>query len=520
MIDKKRVGKYLKSLRLEKKRERDGKSFSQDDLSNEMNISINAIAEWKSGASLPSYEKLEQLSKIFNKSIDELLDGESRINVDYSNKYFTSNTYWYMDSKYKDNSCQIRNEQINLITKTFKKLLMTRVKRLLTANEEEEFKFLFNNFYSLSNYAKNYAKELSDINSNDDYLKFKYTLDDTLSKMKSKSSNEKYWEIQKLFSENKYLWFTFRSDVHDLRYLNILKERFKNIENWQKDMLLAMFQNIEPSNSNPEKYGSNYLKKYEETLGESNHELNVKSIIKDLINRGACINPFFLNVYKEELVTHRIIDRMQELYDLCLKPIEIQIMDENNKQKCYLIENNLKNRFITNYYLNLELQLKTFRHSNNRFDNFEKIYNWFINNDEIPDNTYKEIAKDLGLDTSQNKKYWLSDAKNQNSIEKYFKEYKNTEGKISNGLIELHELKSKLDKGETVYTEKKLHIIGGNDEESIRKYIEYWKTKIDYSTYIESRDFKLTTELLNNIDSLSLKEIKDKYFKMEVIRDE
>ena len=516
MIDKKRVGKYLKSLRLEKKRERDGKSFSQDDLANEINISINAIAEWESGASLPSYDKLEQLVKIFNKSIDELLDGESRINVDYSNKYFTSNPHWYMDSKYKDNSYQIRNEQINLITKTFKKLLMTRIKRLLTANEEDEFKFLFNNFYSLSNYAK----EHSDINSNDDYLKFKYTLDDTLSKMKAKSSNEKYWEIQKLFSENKYLWFTFRSDVHDLRYSNILKERFKNIENWQKDMLLAMFQNIEPSNSDPEKYGSNYLKKYEETFGESDHELNVKSIIKDLINRGACINPFFLNVYKEELVTHRIIDRMQELYDLCLKPIEIQIMDENNKQKCYLIENNLKNRFITNYYLNLELQLKIFRHSNDRFDNFEKIYNWFINNDEIPDNTYKEIAKDLGLDTSQDKKYWISDVKNISALEILFKKYKEIEKNISNGLIELNELKSKLDKGETEYTEKKLHIIGGDNEESIRKYIEHLKIEIDYSKYTKSRDFKLTTELLNNIDSLSLKEIKDKYFKMEVIKDE
>lgn len=516
MIDKKRVGKYLKSLRLEKKREKDGKSFSLDDLSNEMNISINAIAEWESGASLPSYNKLEQLSKIFNKSIDELLDGESRINVDYNNKYFTSNPYWYMNPKYKDNSYQIRNEQINLITKTFKKLLMTRIKRLLTTNEEEEFKFLFNNFYSLSNYTK----EHSNINSNDDYLKFKYKLDDTLSKMKSKSSNEKYWKIQNLFSENKDIWFSFKSDVHDLRYSNILQERFKNIENWQKDMLLAMFQNIEPSNSNPEKYGSNYLKKYEETFGESDHELNVKSIIKDLINRGACINILFLNVYKEEFVTHRIIDRMQELYDLCLKPIEIQIMDENNKQKCYLIENNLKNRFITNYYLNLELQLKTFRHSNNRFDNFEKTYNWFINNDEIPDNTYKEIAKDLGLDTSQDKKYWISDVKNISALEILFKKYKEIEKNISNGLIELNELKSKLDKGETEYTEKKLRIIGGNDEESIRKYIEYWKTEINYSKYIKSRDFKLTTELLNNIDSLSLKEIKNKYFKMEVIRDE
>lgn len=516
MIDKKRVGKYLKSLRLEKKRERDGKSFSQDDLANEINISINAIAEWESGSSLPSFDKLEQLSKFFSKSIDELLDGESRINVDYSNKYFTSNPYWYMNQKYKDNSYQIRNEQINLITKTFKKLLMTRVKRLLTANEEDEFKFLFNNFYNLSDYVKNN----SNIESNDNYLKFKYVLDDTLSKIKDKSSKEKYWEIQKLFSEKKDIWFSFKSDVHDLRFSNILQERFDNIENWQKDMLLAMFQNIEPSNSNPEKYGSNYLKKYEETFGKSDHELNVKSIIKDLINRGACINSPFLNVYKEEFVTHRIIDRMQELYDLCLKPIEIQIMDENNKQKCYLIENNLKNRFITNYYLNLELQLKIFRHSNDRFDNFEKIYNWFINNDEIPDNTYKEIAKDLGLDTSQDKKYWISDVKNISALEILFKKYKEIEKNISNGLIELNELKSKLDKGETEYTEKKLHIIGGDNEESIRKYIEHCKTKIDYSKYTKSRDFKLTTELLNNIDSLSLKEIKDKYFKMEVIRDE
>ena len=98
-------------------------------------------------------------------------------------------------------------------------------------------------------------------------------------------------------------------------------------------------------------------------------------------------------------------------------------------------------------------------------------------------------------------------------MEILFKKYKEIEKNISNGLIELNELKSKLDKGETEYTEKKLHIIGGDNEESIRKYIEYWKIEIDYSKYTRLRDFKLTTELLNNIDSLSLKEIKDKYFK-------
>ncbi len=69
MIDKIKVGKYLKQLRLNKKREKDGKPFSQDDLANEfcnkgIIISVNAVAEWEKGLSLPSFDNLKVLSEI------------------------------------------------------------------------------------------------------------------------------------------------------------------------------------------------------------------------------------------------------------------------------------------------------------------------------------------------------------------------------------------------------------------------------------------------------------------------
>ena len=86
MMNKKRIGEYLKKLRTQKKR-KDGKSFTQYDLANEfMNeynseISINAIAEWESGNSLPNPENLEILAKIYNKSVDEILDAEDKNSI-------------------------------------------------------------------------------------------------------------------------------------------------------------------------------------------------------------------------------------------------------------------------------------------------------------------------------------------------------------------------------------------------------------------------------------------------------
>ena len=77
-----------------------------------------------------------------------------------------------------------------------------------------------------------------------------------------------------------------------------------------------------------------------------------------------------------------------------------------------------------------------------------------------------------------------------------------------------------LESGDKKYIIHKYDIIGGNDEASIRDYIEYWKTELDYAEFLKGRDKKITSELLNEIDNLSMSEIKEKYFKMEVIENE
>lgn len=522
MINKTKIGNYLKQLRLNKKRENDGKPFTQDDLANEFidrgkQISINAIAEWEKGKTLPSLDNLEILAEIYNRSIDELLDGENYVEKDYNKTYLISDSKWYTKFDEKTNIYIIRNKKIQLITSKFKNLLKIRLNRLFTTNEEKEFKFLVSNFYQITNYINNY----SILNIDDKYLKLKNAIYEMIAKKKNNSINEKYWEIQKFFSENKDIQFHFWNDVYDLKKVHILKERFKNLDDWQKDMLLAMFQNIEPYNEDPSKYGSKFYKQYENRHGEYNHDNELKNCIKELIKQGACINKYFLNYRLEEKKSKRIIDRLEELYNLCIKSFEIDFIDNNGEIKSYLVENNSKNRFLKNYYSQLKYQLNGFNSNENSNEDVDEIYHWFSDNNEISDNVYLKIAKKKNIDTTQEKKYWMADVKVGNSLEQYFKKYKEIEKEISNGLIEIKKLEAKLDSDEIYYDIYSSRIIGGNDEDSIRNYIEYWKEKLDYSDYLKTRNKKLTLELLNDLNILSLKEIKDKYFGMEVyIKDE
>ncbi len=519
MINRIKVGKYLKSLRLNKKRDNDGKSFSQDDLSSEfyrrgVSISVNSIAEWENGSNLPSPNNLKILTEIFGKTIEEILDGEGSKDVDYSKIYFISNENWMENFDHNVDLYQLRNEQIKLIIKRFKELILIRISRAFTISEESEFRFLFNNFYSASDYISKY----SNIKINDEYIKFKDALNEAILKIRNMTPNGKYWELQKLYSEKRILWFTHWTDVHDLKKNSILQERFNEIEDWQKDMLLAMFQNIEPFDANIEQYGSAYLNRYEKNNGEYSHDFVIKNEIRELIKRGACLNKYFLNIKESYYETRRIIDRLEELYNLCLKPIEIHLNNEDGSIDSYLIENNLKNRFLVNYYCRLKIELKG--HTDNYYSDAEEIYKWFTNNDEVPEENYLEIAKKNNIDTNQDKKYWLSDVKRINNIDKTLKEFKNNEKNIAKGLIEIDVLKNKLNAGEKEYKLHMFKIIGGNDEASIRNNIEHWKQRFDYSEYLKSRDKELTQKLLEDLDILSLQKIKEKYFKMEVIENE
>ena len=308
---------------------------------------------------------------------------------------------------------------------------------------------------------------------------------------------EKYWELQKLYSIKSDLVFKFHN-IFDLVSSPIIQKRFDCLELWQKDLLLTMFQSIEPFDNEPAKYGAGNLKRYEETYGEFNHDAVVRKEIKELINRGACINKHYLNklnVYKEK---GYIIDRLEDLYNLCVKPIDMIVHSDNGELKEYNIENNSKNRFITGYYYNLRGQIKGF--DDHLYDDIEELYDWFSNNSELSKNDYMNVAKYYKINIEREEKYWMSDVKHCAQIEKVFKECKDKEESIRQGLIEIEALKQKLKVGEQVYYTEKRRLIGGEDEESIRNYVDTINKELDYSLYIKGRDKKLTEELLNNIE--------------------
>ena len=524
-MNKERIGRYLKELRQNKKRRKDGKSFTQSDIADAFSeegvyISSNAVKDWELGKALPSIDNLTILSKIYDRTIDELLDGEDRINVDYKSVYFIYNNDWMHKAETND-LYSMNQKQIILINSRFKELIKLRIEREFSTNEEEEFKFLFENFYYLTDYAIDFCK----INTNNDYCKLKSIIYQLLEiDIRNMNLEEKYWELRKLYTEKESIRFCFQYDVDSLiDGRNEYKvKRFELLDDWQKDMYLAMYQNIEPYDDEPDRYGAHNLKIYEKMYGcEYNREFILKEGMKELIKRGACYNSYFLNIRQKNVDKKRIIDRLEELYNLCLKPIEIQVQNnETNQWDTVKIENTMKNRFINNYYFTLSSFLGH-KMVVTTYEDLEETYNFFKNTEEITDDIRKEIAKNQGIDVDREYKYWFADYKLQyiDQEEACFYENKKKEKEIANGLLEIERLKKLLQEGIHYYTIESYETIGGKDEKSIRDYIEFWKSQIDYSEYLHNRDLKKTESLLKDLDNLTFNEIREKYFKEVLINE-
>ncbi len=55
------------------------KGWSQEDLANEVEVSRQSVYKWESGKNVPDIEKIKELAKIFNISLDELLIDEREL---------------------------------------------------------------------------------------------------------------------------------------------------------------------------------------------------------------------------------------------------------------------------------------------------------------------------------------------------------------------------------------------------------------------------------------------------------
>ena len=68
-----KVGKFIKDLRVKY-------NLTQKDLADKYNVTYQAVSKWENGKNMPDISLLKQMSKDFNISLEEILDGEVKKN--------------------------------------------------------------------------------------------------------------------------------------------------------------------------------------------------------------------------------------------------------------------------------------------------------------------------------------------------------------------------------------------------------------------------------------------------------
>ncbi len=505
-MNKKRMGQFLRSLRNEK-------DWSQEEVSNKFSdncfdVSIKAISDWENGKTIPEIEKLEFLSKLYGITIDEILDGDKLQDKNYYEEYISANQNRYQICGTHDDFFKTRQEQKIKVRKRFKELLTKKIRNDETKNEDSECRFLFEHFYTLSDYANEYVH--TDVK--DGYLRLKEAIRNKKLELGKDAKEEVlFFEVSKFIKPTDEISLCLNEIVDELSLNKYIDKRFKLLEWWEKDMLLMSIQQGGIGHD-PTKCSVNYLKIYESLHGkEFNANESVRNAVRYMIENGACLNYQFINIILKKKIKTRIIDRIEELYLLCKKPIECSYTEDGKTFTRY-VENNRKNRFVVNSYYSLISSL-IFQNSG-----LDELYDfvWRYNPDDISDDLLVILAKKIGINMNLDMKYIRAEFNSHSDVLNSWKEYRAEEKEIEERTIELNKLEEILKHGEIYEIFEKEEYIGGKDFSSMMDYFEYWKTLVSLDELKKMRDKDKTKELLENLDSFSLEDIRNIYLKEEI----
>ena len=249
-------------------------------------------------------------------------------NIDFDEKYFLSNPCWYIDAPKEVNLYEIREKQELEIETRFKALLRKMIIDGLTLAENAEFDYLVANFYTV--YLDDESEDTADFIKN-----LKFHIFKTSALMHKSSLDEKFWEVYKLF-ESHFMQTVKRDICDDIENAeDILRNRMRNLEVFEKDMLLAVLQVENITNcygiqdNNMAKFRSDSHSIYEKTHGRPYDEERLTKIaIKLLVECGARLNPLLLGYQRDKIIKIDILDRLIELYDKFKKPIIIPVYED------------------------------------------------------------------------------------------------------------------------------------------------------------------------------------------------
>ena len=183
-MNTKKMGNFIKQLRKEK-------NISRRELADKCYLeSEKAVGDWENGNAIPDIEKLQTLSNIFSISIDEILDGERHESKNFLDIYIKADSQKMIElcnDKTVDYFGINREQEIKII-KRVDKLLKIRLNDSFSNNEENEFAFLIDNFYTIDvDACKKYASKVI----KNPYVLLRSAIRNYLSRTSKKSINER-----------------------------------------------------------------------------------------------------------------------------------------------------------------------------------------------------------------------------------------------------------------------------------------------------------------------------------------
>ncbi len=503
-MNKTKMGTFIRELRSEK-------NLSQPRLADafaeaHFEVSTNAISSWENGKTIPDIDKLQFLADFFGVTVDDILDGEKYEVTDFDSIYHIHQDSYFADKRFSSKLSkedpttnpiyyEITKEG-EIIRKRFKKHILDYINECISRKNLDELIFFLKNYYILN----------EDFNITT-YLAWLRQL-----KNKKVSNDEKWWEAQRYICPIEHLTLTFSNLSDEGFLLPTIQKRMNYSEPWEKDALLTMIQIKNPIVFDPSTSSSKSVEKYEKEHGKPfNVEQITKNTIRYLIENGAMINRNFLSFPKGEAHIVRVIDTLEKAHNALVKPLSICVQ-EGGKAKFYYVENNKRNRFFIKYDYYLVRPLRSIGYT------YDEIFNIVDNNQEVPDEVYLRFANNVGLDTNREVKYIKADlAFNSDvfSVNKYWPQYYEEEH-INNTSKkdDLEIFEEELSKGIYTNTNIQFNLEGGITESEKYNYIINKKTNMSYEDFEKNRLINRTKKLLESLDSLSMEQIRKKFFQL------
>lgn len=264
------IGSLIKKLRKEN-------DMTLIDLANVLNVSKPAVSQWENGKGIKT-EYLYSLSKFFNISMSELLDGKlnEEDNESFWKRNYDITNYDFEDNINEKNINNVKDYYVhyNMIKNRFYNLLPKWANDQLKNNELEEFIYLKNYFEFDYNY-KNIIDNSNGYNIFENENIQKEFVKKIINKINDLSSDEYNWELIKLYNCKLDLKGEIVCKSGNMKAFDYMLNAMTQVE---KDVLLE--HNLYSDNEN-----NNFLSNNKK-FAFTNDEIEQKEYFKIMLNNN------------------------------------------------------------------------------------------------------------------------------------------------------------------------------------------------------------------------------------------